>query len=500
MFLLVEVVSGKIRGNIMKRNVLVDKVETVKKMNVFFKDQASQNSLTEEDALEIFYAARLLNNLQAMIAISSWISTHRQKLSASLSKSQISIFPGHNNGQKDFLSLKENKNIDLLFKLNGMSLEEKKITSIALIENLDGRNLGELFEQINKKDQIKILDFWATAFDFIDKHDRRVKSNRRNIKTFIKKIRIIERICKKLKFHSELLQTILFRVLLRDNDFEGARASIAGKFDATTKKALTLEVDLHRTISEKNITAAKNVSRDLLQLALDRPQPVKKSQDLLNVENCQKALDETYKLLDDAGFEPFIFAGTLLGMVREGKIFDHDKDFDIGVLGWEKQFDIFSELYKSDNYDVNIHEIGGANTYTLSALHTPTGIAFDIFFLHDDDEYFTHGVDFNLGFTWTFRWSKFNLKVERFGKLNYRCPHPKEQFLVESYGIAWGVPDPTYDVFLMSPAAQHNRTNTDFYQFMINLRLLSGLNKGKIKLAKTIKNYLKSSSFAIDYF
>ena len=97
-----------------------------------------------------------------------------------------------------------------------------------------------------------------------------------------------------------------------------------------------------------------------------------KEDELLNVSNCQIALDETYKILDQGGFEPFIISGTLLGMAREGKIFAHDKDFDLGILGWEAQFDIFSLLFKTNKYELNIHELKGSQTYTLTARHIQT--------------------------------------------------------------------------------------------------------------------------------
>jgi hypothetical protein len=69
-----------------------------------------------------------------------------------------------------------------------------------------------------------------------------------------------------------------------------------------------------------------------------------------NRDTAEKSLRAVNDVLLKAGIKAFIISGTLLGCVRDGRIFEHDKDFDLGVIGWESQFDIADALLKTGRF------------------------------------------------------------------------------------------------------------------------------------------------------
>jgi hypothetical protein len=462
----------------------VNKSTSTQKYNEFIKDPSARNKYTDDDVLEVFLTARLLSLLEQVKFISSWIYIERKSLQKKISKSLLAHMPKE----------KENS-MEFSFKTYKMNFEEKVISSIAIFEAQDMISLGKLFDNLDREEQQNFIHFWVNAFDFMNKYDTRLRSNLINIKRFSKSIEALRGLTQKFSFQSLSLEYISAKTFIKLEDFKKAKALLQ-HLDTDDAIYLTDEIELREEIKEKNFNRAAKVSQKMVKFCTERNKNKSKEGELLNVSNCQIALDETYKILDQGGFEPFIISGTLLGMAREGKIFAHDKDFDLGILGWEAQFDIFSLLFKTNKYELNIHELKGSQTYTLTARHIQTSIAFDIFFFHNDEKNYIHGVDLSMGFTYPFRWSKFSLKEKTFGDKTYRCPFPIENFLSENYGDEWKVPDPAYDVFLMSPAAQHNTEHSDFYQLMINLRLINSVNNFNLKLVRKILEYISETEFS----
>ena len=72
--------------------------------------------------------------------------------------------------------------------------------------------------------------------------------------------------------------------------------------------------------------------------------------DAFNPEHAGKALAELQEILEPTGKAVFLVSGTLLGYARTGSVLSHDKDMDVGLFGWEEQFDICL-LYTSDAAD-----------------------------------------------------------------------------------------------------------------------------------------------------
>lgn len=210
-------------------------------------------------------------------------------------------------------------------------------------------------------------------------------------------------------------------------------------------------VEMRKALHEKKVhKAIKHADR--LIVAKDQTEIVSFQSLPFNRDVAEKVLCETNELLRAAGVNVFIISGTLLGCVRDGRILEHDKDFDLGVIGWEAQFDVAQALLKSQNYTFSTQRLKGQNLYLLGAVHVPTGYAFDIFFFHENGNKYRHGIQFQLEYTIHYEFTKFTLREKEFLGHSFLIPDDYELFLEENYGKGWRTPDPNYFVKLESPA------------------------------------------------
>ena len=202
----------------------------------------------------------------------------------------------------------------------------------------------------------------------------------------------------------------------------------------------------------------------------------------------EEALCEVNNLLRSAGVDAFIISGTLLGCIRDGRIFEHDKDFDLGVIGWEKQFDVAQALLSSSNFSFSAKGLKGHELFLLAVIHVPSGYAFDIFFFHDVGGKFKHGIQSRLGYTLHYLFSKFDLAEKDFLGHKFLIPKNYELFLDENYGKEWRSPDPDYFVKLESPALA-SKSGDDFafsirHEMLVMLGNRAKPSKGRIFIEK----------------
>jgi hypothetical protein len=205
----------------------------------------------------------------------------------------------------------------------------------------------------------------------------------------------------------------------------------------------------------------------------------------------ETALIRVNEIFRQAGLEVFIISGTLLGCIRDGRIFEHDKDFDLGVIGWEAQFDIASVLLKSKEFSVNPRNLRGHNLYLMPVVHNETGFDFDIFFFHDKGEYFLHGIQSRLGYTFHYKFSKFGLTDHKFLGSDFLIPDNYSKMLTENYGHDWREPNKNYFVNIQAPALQ--KKSGDTFAFAIRHEMLQCMEHGApIEKANTLIKVLES--------
>lgn len=164
-----------------------------------------------------------------------------------------------------------------------------------------------------------------------------------------------------------------------------------------------------------------------------------------------QALVALQAVLMPVGMKVFLVSGTLLGYARGGQLLPHDKDIDVGVLGWENQFDIVLALVKSGQFEVNTSTMEGQRTYLLSVRHLATGIPVDVFIYHAEDGQYVTGVQADFGYLQKFAFTPFTLEEVDFLDIKIHVPSDVDRNLQENFGN-WRTPDPGYISHLESPS------------------------------------------------
>jgi hypothetical protein len=157
------------------------------------------------------------------------------------------------------------------------------------------------------------------------------------------------------------------------------------------------------------------------------------------------------RLLRAKGLQPFLMSGTLLGYARHGGLLPHDKDVDLGLIGWEHQFTVAEALLEAGHFRLDLAQLSGHNRFLMSAHDLRNGMAVDFFLFHDQGDHFLHGIDFDMGFTQHFRFSRFDLQEVEFLDERFYVPADIDRNLTENYGD-WRTPAPSYVVTVESPA------------------------------------------------
>lgn len=185
-----------------------------------------------------------------------------------------------------------------------------------------------------------------------------------------------------------------------------------------------------------------------------------------DVKKANKALSDLNEMANAKGTPVFLVSGTLLGCVREGQLLSHDKDIDVGIVGWENQYALCMALQESGRFTVSAQHLKGQDTFYIPICHNATGMWIDIFVYHPQGEHLVTGVDFFFGYRQTFAFTPFELKDVEFLGVSMKIPVDAELNLTENYG-QWRLPDPYYLSHLESPSTM----NKGGLPYMLTARL-----------------------------
>jgi len=169
----------------------------------------------------------------------------------------------------------------------------------------------------------------------------------------------------------------------------------------------------------------------------------------------------------------------LLGYARNGSLLSHDKDVDVGVMGWESQFDVAATLLQSKLFRVPLKYLKGKSCYFLPIIHQNTDVNIDIFFYRSQGDKLVTGVNHSFGYLQEFSFSKFDLQKIKFLGTDFYAPENIELNLRENFGN-WRIPDKNYISHLESPSTID--VGGQVYMIVARINLLAAMiSKDRIK-------------------
>jgi hypothetical protein len=185
------------------------------------------------------------------------------------------------------------------------------------------------------------------------------------------------------------------------------------------------------------------------------------------------------------GQRAFLVSGTLLGYAREGQLLAHDKDIDVGVIGWEDQFAVAQAVLSSGHFGIDSRRLRGQRTHHIPIRHIETHTSIDIFIYHQDGGKLVTGVESYFGYLQKFAFTPFELRQVSFLGIDFFVPDDVEKNLAENFGD-WRQSDPDYISHLQSPSTVD--VGGKVFQMVGRIRALEAVRAGKYhKLGRVIE-------------
>ena len=217
----------------------------------------------------------------------------------------------------------------------------------------------------------------------------------------------------------------------------------------------------------------------------DEPEPDKEARNKFDPVQASKALLDLQNALAPIDKKAFLVSGTLLGFHREGGLLAHDKDIDVGIIGWEDQYEVANALLQSGHFGLDSRRLRGSKTYHIPVRHIETRVSIDIFVYHEEGGKLVTGVESYFGYLQKFAFTPFGLDKVGFLGIEFYVPDDIERNLAENFG-AWRQSDPDYISHLQSPSTVD--VGGKVFQIVGRIRALEAIKAGKFeKLARVIR-------------
>jgi hypothetical protein len=219
--------------------------------------------------------------------------------------------------------------------------------------------------------------------------------------------------------------------------------------------------------------------------AADEPEPDKEARNTFDPVQASQALLDLQNALAPIGKKAFLVSGTLLGFHREGGLLAHDKDIDVGIIGWEDQYEVANALLQSGRFGLDSRRLRGRKTYHIPVRHIETRVSIDIFVYHEEDGKLVTGVESYFGYLQKFAFTPFGLDKVGFLGIEFYVPNDIERNLAENFGN-WRQSDPDYISHLQSPSTVD--VGGKVFQIVGRIRALEAIKAGKFeKLSRVIQ-------------
>jgi len=170
-------------------------------------------------------------------------------------------------------------------------------------------------------------------------------------------------------------------------------------------------------------------------VTLENSKKVKKV--LFNAQNTLDSMNDIIDLLSEMDIVSFPIAGSLLGLVRDGKLFDHDKDADIGLFveEYDEIYKIVSMICKSSRFAASgmVKRPKENALWNVAIYDNKKGASVDLFFFHKKENHFEYGIHTKNGtIKWLFK--PFKLIKTTLAGREYYVPEDYEDWLTQMYG------------------------------------------------------------------
>ena len=204
---------------------------------------------------------------------------------------------------------------------------------------------------------------------------------------------------------------------------------------------------------------------------------------VFNSSKCLDSANEMLDILEQHKIQAFPAFGSLLGLVRDGKFMEYDKDADLGIFvnSHDDIQKIVRTLCESPKFTAPslINESKEQNTWCVGVIDNTRGIPVDLFFFYNESTHFEAGAYTTCGILkWQF--TPFELVQRELAGKIYWIPNNAEQHLTELYAD-WRKPVEVWDSLVNCPNLMPESKNVVlFYGLM---RLYNALQNGKTKKA-----------------
>ena len=170
-------------------------------------------------------------------------------------------------------------------------------------------------------------------------------------------------------------------------------------------------------------------------------------------KNGKKIFQEFIEIANRNKLSVWLCYGTLLGFIRENGLMKHDDDFDVGC--WYKSYSKVFEQDLINNGFFLEHQFKADEGYSaFEQTFVKNGVYIDIFYHYEDEKtIWTHvfhrekndNLPENVWRVRKLDFTKSDFKSVDFIGTKVLIPENSEQYLVETYGENWRIPDKNYD-------------------------------------------------------
>jgi hypothetical protein len=232
-----------------------------------------------------------------------------------------------------------------------------------------------------------------------------------------------------------------------------------------------------------------NDAINMFDIALQKISPIHKhygrNNQFLSSE-CFDSMNEIIDILENESIKPFPAFGSLLGLVRDGKFMDYDKDADLGIFveNYDEIHRIVSKICEVLKFTAPtmINQSKERHTWNVGIFDTERVTAIDLFFFYRQADHIEAGTYSPCAvLKWEFE--PFELVRSSLVGKEYWLPNNVEKHLTELYGN-WREPVEVWDSLVNCPNLMKSSQPQVLYYGL--LRLYNAIAEGK---TKKISNY-----------